>query len=222
MIGLAKEHVLSCMGPPTSTANAGATEVWSYNSLGPINTSAIVSGNQSLVVGSTSTSQEFCVVNLTMQNDRVVAANTRSQGKLLSPNLPCYAVLHACVPNPVPASAQADRTKEAVASCKELYADPRLDPLRGVISIDAAPTLSMQSNQNYVTDDQRTALDVYQPLHEQCRNKIMVANAHWRKSCLRCSPPLMPIYARCMKGKSPLVSLTPESRTIWTDCELRW
>ena len=68
MIGLAKEHVLSCMGPPTSTANAGATEVWSYNSLGPINTSAIVSGNQSLVVGSTSTSQEFCVVNLTMQN----------------------------------------------------------------------------------------------------------------------------------------------------------
>ena len=97
-------------------------------------------------------------------------------------------MLHACVPNPVPASAQADRTKEAVASCKELYADPRLDPLRGVISIDAAPTLSMQSNQNYVTDDQRTALDVYQPLHEQCRNKIMVANAPLAKIMLKVQP----------------------------------
>lgn len=136
MIGLSKEHVLCCMGPPTSTANVGMTEVWSYSSLGPITTSAIVGGNQSLAVGSASTSQEFCVVNLTMQNDQVVAANTRSQGKLLSPNLPCYAVLHACVPNPIPVSAPAEGTKEAAAFCKELYQDPRLDPLRGVIAIN--------------------------------------------------------------------------------------
>jgi hypothetical protein len=176
MIGLNKEHILSCMGPPTSTANAGVTEVWSYNSLGPINTSAVVSGNQSLAVGSTSTSQEFCVVNLTMQNDRVVAANTRSQGKLLSPNLPCYAVLHACVPNPMPVSAQAERTKEAAAYCKELYQDPRLDPLRGVVALDQPPTLEMQSNPQRITDVQRPALDVFKSLNEQCRNNIAMAN----------------------------------------------
>jgi len=176
MIGLSKEHVLSCMGPPTSTANAGATEVWSYNSLGPINTSTAVGGNQSLVVGSTTTSQEFCVVNLTMQNDRVVASNTRSQGKLLSPNLPCYSALHACVPNPIPVSAQAERTKEAAASCKELYQNARLDPLRGVIALDQSPTLEMQSNPRYVTDEQRQALDVFKSLNEQCRNNIATAN----------------------------------------------
>jgi hypothetical protein len=176
MIGLSKEHVLSCMGPPTSTANAGATEVWSYNSLGPVNTSTFVTGNESLAVGSTSTSQEFCVVNLTMQNDRVVTANTRSQAKLLSPNLPCYPVLRACVPNPVPASAQADRTKEAVASCKELYQDPRLDPVRGVIALEQPPTLEMQSNPQRVTDQQRPALDAFKSLNEQCRNNLATAN----------------------------------------------
>jgi hypothetical protein len=176
MVGLSKEHVLSCMGPPTSTANAGATEVWSYNSLGPINTSAVVSGNQSLVVGSTSRSQQFCVVNLTMQNDRVVAANTRSQGKLLSPNLPCYSVLHACVPNPIPVSAQAERTKEAAASCKESYQDPRLDPLRGVIALDQPPTLEMQSNPLRISDAQRPVLDVFKSINEQCRNNIAAAN----------------------------------------------
>jgi hypothetical protein len=188
MVGLSKEHVLSCMGPPTSTANAGATEVWSYNSLGPINSSAVVSGNQSLVVGSTSTSQEFCVVNLAMQKDRVVAANTRSQGKLLSPNLPCYAVLHACVPNPIPASAQADRTKEAAASCKELYQDPRLGPLRGVIALDQPPTLEMQSNPQLVTDPQRPALDVFKSLNEQCRNDIATANPRFWQIIVQIQP----------------------------------
>ena len=131
MVGLSKEHVLSCMGPPTSTSSAGATEVWTYNSLGPVNSSTVLSGNQSFVVGSTSTSQEFCAINLTMQSDRVVMANYRSQGKLLAPSLPCYSVLHACVPNPGTASAQAEstqgeRSKEAFAYCKELFKDPRL------------------------------------------------------------------------------------------------
>jgi hypothetical protein len=188
MIGLSKERILSCMGPPTSTANAGPTEVWSYNSLGPINTSTAVSGNQSLVVGSTSTSQEYCVVNVTIQNDRVVAANTRSQGKLLSPNLPCYAVLHACVPNPVPVSAQADRTKEVVAACKQLYQDPRLNPLRGIITLDEPPTLAMQSDPHCVTDEQRPALDVVRSVIEQCRNNIATANPRLWQILVQVSP----------------------------------
>ena len=62
MVGLSQEHVLSCMGPPTSTAHVGATEVWSYNVGGPVTTSAVMGGNQSLVAGSATTSQEFCVL----------------------------------------------------------------------------------------------------------------------------------------------------------------
>jgi hypothetical protein len=176
MVGLSKEHVLSCMGPPSSTAQVGTTEVWAYNSLGPIDSSTVVSGNQSLVVGSTSTSQQFCLVNLTMQSDRVVAANYRSQGRLLTPSLPCYTVLRACVPNPAPASAQADRTKEAAAYCKGLYNDPRLDPLRGVIALDQSPTLGMQSSSARITDVQRPALDALKSMLEQCRSKIAESN----------------------------------------------
>jgi hypothetical protein len=179
MVGLSQEHMLSCMGPPTSTAHVGATEVWSYNVGGPVTTSAVMSGNQSLVAGSATTSQEFCGVNLTMQNGSVAAANYRSQGKLLAPSLPCYSVLHACAPNPVTASTQAaaaEKNKEAADFCKQLYQDPRLDPLRGIMSFDQAPTLEMQSNPRYVTDEQRPALDVYKSLNEQCRNNIATAN----------------------------------------------
>jgi hypothetical protein len=160
------------MGPPSSTAQVGATEVWAYNSAGAVNSSTFVSGNQSLAIGSTTTSQEFCAVNLTMQSDRVVSANYRSQGKLLAPSLPCYTVLHACVPNPVAASVQVDRNKEAVSFCKELYKDPRLDVIRGVIALDQPPTLDMQSNPTRITDVQRPALDVFKSISEQCRNKI--------------------------------------------------
>jgi hypothetical protein len=180
MVGLSQEHVLSCMGPPSSTAHVGATEVWSYNVGGPVTTSGVVGGNQSVIAGSATTSQEFCVVNLTMQNGSVATANYRSQGKLLAPSLPCYSVLHACAPNPVPASTQAaaiaEKNKEALAFCKQLYQDPRLDPLRGIIAIDEPPTLEMESNPRYVTDVQRPALDVAKSLNEQCRNNIAKVN----------------------------------------------
>jgi hypothetical protein len=42
MIGLSQEHVLSCMGPQTTTAHVGATEVWTYNVGGPVTTSAMM------------------------------------------------------------------------------------------------------------------------------------------------------------------------------------
>ena len=32
MLGLTKEQVLACMGPPVNKASVGATEVWSYAS----------------------------------------------------------------------------------------------------------------------------------------------------------------------------------------------
>ena len=40
------------------------------------------------------------------------------------------------------------------------------------MSFDQEPTLEMQSNPRYVTDEQRPALDVYKSLNEQCRNNI--------------------------------------------------
>ena len=99
MVGLSKEHVLSCMGPPQSVAQAGAIEVWAYNSSGAVNSSILASWNQSILFGTATTSQESCVVNLTMSNNIVISANYRSYGKLIAPSLPCYYVLHACVPN---------------------------------------------------------------------------------------------------------------------------
>jgi hypothetical protein len=188
MVGLSQEHVLSCMGPPTSTAHVGTTEVWSYNVGGPVTTSAVMGGNQYMVGGSATTSQESCVVNLTMHSGLVTAANYRSLGKLLAPSLPCYSVLHACALNPEPASAIADKTKEALALCKKLSQDPRLDPLRGIIAIDESPTLEMQSNPGYVTDEQKPSLDVFKSSREQCRSYIATANSRLWQILVQVSP----------------------------------
>jgi hypothetical protein len=46
----------------------------------------------------------------------------------------------------------------------------------------------MQSNKDFVTDQQRTALDAYQPLHEECRNKIMVASPQLAKIMVQVQP----------------------------------
>ncbi len=192
MVGLSQEHVLSCMGPPSSTAHVGAIEVWSYNVGGPVTTSAVMGGNQSVVAGSATTSQEFCVVNLTMQKGLVIAANYRSQGKLLAPSLPCYTVLHACAPNPAPAptqaAANAEKTKEVLAFCKQLYEDSRLNPLRGIMVFDQPPTSEMQSDPRYVTDEQRPALDVYKSLNEQCRTHIASANPRLWQTLVQVQP----------------------------------
>jgi hypothetical protein len=66
------------------------------------------------------------------------------------PSLPCVAARQNA----------GDKTKEALEFCKDLYRDSRLDPLREVMTFETVPTLSMQSNPRYVTDEQRTALDV--------------------------------------------------------------
>jgi hypothetical protein len=180
MTGLSKEKVLSCMGPPSSKSSEGATEVWTYNNAGSVTTNAYVSGNQYGTFGSANTTQEYCVVNLTMNDGIVVNANYRSQGKLLAPSLPCYNVLSVCTAGRI-GSSLTDKTKEAHKYCQELYADARLDPIRDVIAIDKIPTLTQQQNPDFITNEQRPALDAYKELHEQCRNKIAVANPHlWK------------------------------------------
>ena len=193
MIGMPQERVVSCMGAPTAKERIGATEVWTYAVSDGVITSAFVSGNQQFAVGAAETSSRYCVINLTFQDGEVINANYHSRGKLLSPSLSCYPVLQPCVPNasaalPAPGTSVADKTKEATEACKELAKDPRLDPLRGVVAFSSLPTLEMQSNPGYVTEEQRAALNVWQPMMQQCRDKIAAANPRLFKILVEVSP----------------------------------
>ena len=72
MIGLTKEQVLACMGPPASKATEGATEVWSYPS-----------GN--------------CTVNVTTMDGKVKRMNyVGPTGGLLSQNEQCFFAVANC------------------------------------------------------------------------------------------------------------------------------
>jgi outer membrane protein assembly factor BamE (lipoprotein component of BamABCDE complex) len=71
MVGLTKEQVLACMGPPASKAT-GATEVWSYPS-----------GN--------------CTVNVTMMDGKVKRMNYAGPtGGPLSQNEQCFFTVANC------------------------------------------------------------------------------------------------------------------------------
>lgn len=98
--GMSKEQILMCMGPPQAKTGEGDVEVWTYSSLGSVQTSAFIQANQNSAFGSANTSQESCNINISMKNGVVVAANYRSLGKLLSPSLPCYPILSACANTP--------------------------------------------------------------------------------------------------------------------------
>lgn len=62
MIGLSREQVLACMGPPINRTSGGETEVWSYNS-------EVWSYNIAV------STQRFCTVNVVMMAGRVSSLN---------------------------------------------------------------------------------------------------------------------------------------------------
>jgi hypothetical protein len=115
MIGLSKEQVLACMGPPANKAVEGATEVWSYNSgnnqttvstFGTSNTNASVSGNRNYAPGQASTTSSgfgvarsrFCTVNVTMINGQVSRINyVGPTGGLLTQGEQCAFVVQNCL-----------------------------------------------------------------------------------------------------------------------------
>src|SRR5438034_872554 len=77
MVGLSKEQVLACMGPPANKAAEGATEVWSYASG---DGTTISSGtaqyyHYGLASASSRSSSRFCTVNVTMVDERVAQLN---------------------------------------------------------------------------------------------------------------------------------------------------
>ncbi len=91
MVGMTKEQILACMGPPTNKAAEGATEVWSYPS-----------GNGQTTVsygsGFANAAQRFCTVNVTMTGGRVSRMNyVGPTGGLLTPGEQCAFALQNCV-----------------------------------------------------------------------------------------------------------------------------
>lgn len=95
MVGMTKEQVLACMGPPQTKAAEGATEVWSYNSGDGSSTAVVGVGNG---VAIASRSQRFCTVNVTMVSGRVGRMNyVGPTGGLLTPGEQCAFVLQNCI-----------------------------------------------------------------------------------------------------------------------------
>jgi outer membrane protein assembly factor BamE (lipoprotein component of BamABCDE complex) len=94
MVGLSKEQVLACMGPPVTKAAEGSTEVWSYPS-GDGTTVASASGDR--FFASAVSSKRFCTVNVTMTAGRVSRLNyVGPTGGLLTPGEQCAFAIRNC------------------------------------------------------------------------------------------------------------------------------
>lgn len=95
MIGLTKEQVLACMGPPANQAAVGRTEVWSYDS-GNGQRDVLVSGNR-FIAGATAT-QRFCTVNIAMTEGLVSNVSyVGPTGGLLTQGEQCAFAVQSCV-----------------------------------------------------------------------------------------------------------------------------
>ncbi len=76
MIGMSKERVLACMGPPAAKAAEGATEVWSYPSGNGMTVGgASVVAQRGFATGVGASSSRFCTVNVTMVDGAVSRMN---------------------------------------------------------------------------------------------------------------------------------------------------
>lgn len=119
MVGMSREQVLACMGPPANKAAEGATEVWSYGSgdgrtisIGSIyaqtdsSFSADQYRNQISGSGTASTrglasatsSRLYCTVNVAMTDGRVSRINySGPTGGLLTAGEQCAFAIQNCV-----------------------------------------------------------------------------------------------------------------------------
>jgi hypothetical protein len=99
MLGLTKEQVLACMGPPANKAAEGTTEVWSYASgNGQTTVSTFASGGRGYASGFGVAEQRFCTVNVTMTSGRVSRLNyVGPTGGVLTPGEQCAFALQNCV-----------------------------------------------------------------------------------------------------------------------------
>jgi PDZ domain len=111
-VGMSKQQVLSCMGPPANSAQIGDTEVWTYNSgNGRTDTFGSVSmiGTPQPVIGgfvspgpmvgtmSATTTSRFCTVNVVMRGERVTKINySGPTGGLLTKDEQCAFAIDNC------------------------------------------------------------------------------------------------------------------------------
>lgn len=87
MVGLPKEQLLACMGPPINKAVEGKTEVWAYSTSPTINMDR----------GSGST--RFCNINITIVGGTVSAVDYHGPtGGLISEGEQCAYAVGRCVP----------------------------------------------------------------------------------------------------------------------------
>jgi outer membrane protein assembly factor BamE (lipoprotein component of BamABCDE complex) len=91
LVGMTKEQILSCMGPPLQKAAEGQTEVWSYASGN--NRTSVAYGN-GLAVGRS----RSCTVGVVMVLGRVSQVNySGPTGGLLSGGEQCAFAVQNCV-----------------------------------------------------------------------------------------------------------------------------
>lgn len=99
MVGMSKEQVLACMGPPSSRMAEGKTDVWGYHS-GNGRTDVDVASQSAggMVMGSAVASVRFCSVQVVMVGGRVVRVNYAGPtGGLLTPGEQCAFAVGNCV-----------------------------------------------------------------------------------------------------------------------------
>ena len=95
MVGMSKEQVLVCMGPPANKAAEGQTEVWSYNSG---NGMVVASGSISSGNFSGTSSRRFCQINVVISGGAVSAVNYQGPtGGLITAGEQCAYAVDACV-----------------------------------------------------------------------------------------------------------------------------
>jgi hypothetical protein len=95
MVGMSKEQVLTCMGPPANKATEGQTEVWSYNSG---NGMTVASGSVSGGSFSGVSSRRFCQINVVMSGGSVSTVNYEGPtGGLITQGEQCAYAVDACL-----------------------------------------------------------------------------------------------------------------------------
>jgi ABC-type enterobactin transport system permease subunit len=135
MIGMTKEQVLACMGPPAQQQTAGATEVWAYPSGGEDRTFGSATGvssangvygsgyanawGSSSAFGSSTSVHRYCVVNVVMSDGRVSAVHYSGRtGGLLTEGEQCAFAVQNCAQHSE-ALTVADHTLAAVLPLEE-------------------------------------------------------------------------------------------------------
>ena len=99
MIGLPKEKILACMGPPADQMTVGGTEVWAYASgNGQTVGSAFASGGSGFASGFGVSERRFCKVDIVMTKGVVSAVNySGPTGGALAPDEQCAFAVQNCV-----------------------------------------------------------------------------------------------------------------------------